>query len=74
MSNIECSIRKIICGKHEVKIMREQTFEEIVYMIKSAYIDNLKKCTDEDKMNREIIRCATDIYIAQINQMGVYEN
>lgn len=52
--------------------MREQTFEEIVHMIKSAYNGHFDNGIDNTKINREIIRCATDIYVAQINQMGVY--
>lgn len=46
--------------------MREQTFEEIVHMIKSSCDKSFYKGVDYDGMNQEIIRCATKIYIEQM--------
>ena len=51
--------------------MKEQTFENIVCMIKNACIKNFYKGTDYDGLKPEIVRCATDIYIDQMRQIGV---
>ena len=53
--------------------MKEQTFEEIVYMIKSSCDKNFYKGVDYDGMKQEIIRCATKIYIEQMRQKGENE-
>ena len=51
--------------------MEEQTFEEIVYMIKSSCNKSFYKGMDYDGMKQEIIRCATEIYIEQMRQKEV---
>ncbi len=50
--------------------MREQTFEDILCMIKRSCNKNFYKGTDYDGMKPEIVRCATDIYIEQMRQNG----
>lgn len=54
--------------------MKEQTFEDILYMIKRSCDKNFYKGTDYDGMKPEIVRCATDIYIEQMRQQGGKEN
>lgn len=53
--------------------MKEQTFEEIVYMIKSSCDKSFYKGVDYDGMKQEIIKCATKIYIEQMRQKGENE-
>ena len=61
---------------HELKKekMREQTFEDILYMIKRSCDKNFYKGTDYDGLKPEIVRCATNIYIEQMRQNGGKEN
>ena len=54
--------------------MKEQTFEDILYMIKRSCDKNFYKGTDYDGMKQEIVRCATDIYIEQMRQNGGKED
>lgn len=54
--------------------MKEQTFEDILYMIKKSCVKNFYKGTDYDGLKLEIVRCATDIYIEQMRQQGGNEN
>lgn len=54
--------------------MKEKTFEEIIYMIKRSCDKNFYKGTDYDEMKPEIVRCATEIYIEQMRQIGVCKN
>ena len=50
--------------------MKEQAFEDILYMIKRSCDKNFYKGTDYDGMKPEIVRCATNIYIEQMRQNG----
>lgn len=50
--------------------MKEQTFADILYMIKRSCDKNFYKGTDYDGIKPEIVRCATDIYIEQMRQQG----
>lgn len=54
--------------------MKEQTFADILYMIKRSCDKNFYKGTDYDGMKQEIVRCATDIYIEQMRQKGEKED
>ena len=54
--------------------MKEQTFEDILYMIKKSCVKNFYKGTDYDGLKLEIVRCATDIYIEQMRQQGGKRN
>ena len=54
--------------------MKEQTFEDILYMIKRSCDKNFYKGTDYDGIKPEIVRCATDIYIEQMRQNGSEED
>lgn len=54
--------------------MKEQTFEDILYMIKRSCNKTFCKGTDYDGMTPEIVRCATDIYIEQMRQNGEKED
>lgn len=54
--------------------MTEQTFEDIIYMIKRSCDKNFYKGTDYDGIKPEIVRCATEIYIEQMRQIGVCKN
>lgn len=54
--------------------MKEQTFEDILHMIKRSCDKNFYKGTDYDGLKPEIVRCATDIYIEQMRQNGGKED
>lgn len=54
--------------------MKEQTFEDILYMIKNACNKQFYKGTDYDGLKPEIVRCATNIYIEQMRQNGGKED
>ena len=54
--------------------MKEQAFEDILYMIKRSCDKNFYKGTDYDGLKPEIVRCATKIYIEQMRQNGGKEN
>lgn len=54
--------------------MKEQTFEDILYMIKNACNKQFYKGTDYDGLKSEIVRCATNIYIEQMRQNGGKED
>lgn len=53
--------------------MKQQTFEDIFYMIKKTCVKNFYHGTNYDGLEKEIIRCATEIYIEQMRQIGVIE-
>ena len=46
--------------------MKEQTFEDILYMIKRSCDKTFTQGTVYDGMRPEIVRCATNIYIEQM--------
>ncbi|QOI66372.1 hypothetical protein [Ruminococcus phage phiRM10] len=48
--------------------MKEQAFEDILYMIKRSCDKHFTQGTVYDGMKPEIVRCATDIYIEQMRQ------
>ena len=54
--------------------MKEQTFADILYMIKRSCDKNFYQGTDYDGLKPEIVRCATDIYIEQMRQQGGKRN
>lgn len=54
--------------------VEEQTFEDILYMIKRSCDKIFYKGTDYDGLKPEIVRCATDIYIEQMRQNGGKED
>lgn len=51
--------------------MKEQTFDEIMSMIRESCIKKFYKGTDYDGLKLEIVRCATEIYVEQMRQIGV---
>lgn len=54
--------------------MKEQTFEDILYMIKRSCDKTFTQGTVYDGMKPEIVRCATNIYIEQMRQNGGKKN
>ena len=54
--------------------MKEKTFEEILCMIRYSCDKHFYKGSGYDGMKTEIVRCATQIYIEQMRQMGVCIN
>ena len=54
--------------------MKEQAFEDILYMIKRSCDKHFTQGTVYDGMKPEIVRCATNIYIEQMRQNGGKEN
>ena len=54
--------------------MKEKSFEEIMYMITNSCKRQFYKGTDYDGMKKEIVRCATNIYIEQMRQNGSEED
>ena len=66
--------QKLDRPEYERGRMKEQTFEDILYMIKRSCDKNFYKGTDYDGIKPEIVRCATDIYIEQMRQQGGKRN
>lgn len=54
--------------------MKEQAFEDILYMIKRSCDKHFTQGTVYDGMKPEIVRCATNIYIEQMRQNEGKEN
>lgn len=54
--------------------MKEQAFEDILYMIKRSCDKHFTQGTVYDGMKPEIVRCATNIYIEQMRKNGGKED